>query len=115
MSEKHRKTSWSKTVEKQSGYFIDDETPIYNVTINKLKTIDPDEILLVYFYSVLYHLKDEYKIDLPIDCPYKIIKGKNFEKLLDNGRFKLKKIRHNYFSDTLKKVYNLLICKNWNM
>lgn len=108
LSEKHRKTSWSKTVEKQSGYFIDDETPIYNVTINKLKTIDPDEILLVYFYSVLYHLKDEYKIDLPIDCPYKIIKGKNFEKLLDNGLFKLKKIRHNYFSDTLKKVYNLL-------
>lgn len=107
-SAKHRKPSWNKTIQKSIPYYIDNDTQIYDVALNRIKTINSDETLLVYFYSVLVHLKEEYKLDLSIDCPYTIIRGKQFDKLLENGIYKLKKIKHKYFSDTLKKVYNLL-------
>lgn len=106
-AKKHRKVNWSKTVREQQPIFVE-QIPIYDRLNNKVKTINTDEILMIYFYSVLNYLKDEYKVDLAIDCPYILIKGDKFKDFLENGYHKLKKIRNNYFSDKLREIYALL-------
>ena len=105
---KHKKINWNKTIRKQQPVFID-KTPIYDNLNIKAKRINDDEILMTYFYSVLNHLKDEYKVDAVIDCPYDLIKGERFKIFLETGLFKIKKIRNNYYSDKLKAIYNLLV------
>src|SRR5690606_8674443 len=75
---KHKKVSWNKTIRKQQPIFVGN-TPIYDNLNTKVKKINDDEILMTYFYSVLQHLKDEYKVDVIIDCPYNLIKGERFK------------------------------------
>ncbi|MDF2552856.1 MAG: hypothetical protein K0R77_2131 [Chryseobacterium sp.] len=107
-SDKYKKVSWSKTIKQQQPIFIDN-IPIYNNLNTKAKKVNNDEILMTYFYSVLNHLKHEYKIDITIDSPYTLIKGERFKNLLENGLYKIKKVRDNYYSDKLKAIYNLLV------
>lgn len=108
LSSKNKKVNWNKTVRKQQPIFIGN-TPIYDNLNTKVKKINDDEILMTYFYSVLQHLKDEYKIDILIDCPYNLIKGERFKIFLETGLYKIKKIKNNYYSDKLKVIYNLLV------
>lgn len=107
-SKRDKKTNWNKTIRKQKPIFLENAI-IYEKLHTKAKIIHEDDILMTYFYSVLYYLKDEYNVDITIDCPYNIIKGEYFNKLFNNGLYKLKKIKNNYFSDKLKNIYNLLI------
>lgn len=105
---KHKKVSWNKTIRKQQPIFVGN-TPIYDNLNTKVKKINDDEVLMTYFYSVLQHLKDEYKVDIIIDCPYNLIKGERFKIFLETGLYKIKKIKNNYYSDKLKAIYNLLV------
>lgn len=107
-TKKHKKVNWNKTIRKQQPVFID-SYPIYDNLNTKTKVVNNDEVLMTYFYSLLNYLKDEYKVDIVIDCPYTLIKGERFKDLLDNGLYKIKKIKNNYYSDKLKAIYNLLI------
>lgn len=107
-TKKHKKVNWNKTIRKQQPVFID-SYPIYDNLNTKTKVINNDEVLMTYFYSLLNYLKDEYKVDIVIDCPYTLIKGDRFKDFLDNGLYKIKKIKNNYYSDKLKAIYNLLI------
>jgi hypothetical protein len=107
-TKKHKKVNWNKTIRKQQPVFIDGY-PIYDNLNTKTKVVNNDEVLMTYFYSLLNYLKDEYKVDIVIDCPYTLIKGERFKDLLDNGLYKIKKIKNNYYSDKLKAIYNLLI------
>jgi hypothetical protein len=108
ISETHKKVNWSKTVKKSLPFITADNIPIYSeLHINK-KIIDTEEELLCIFYSVLNNFNDEYKFNIEIDKSYSIIKGKNFNRLKNNGVKILKKIRYKYFSDTLLKIYRLL-------
>lgn len=105
---KHRKVNWSRTIRKQQPVFVG-KTPIYDSLNTKVKKINDDEILMTYFYSVLNYLKDEYRVDVIIDCPYNLIKGEHFKIFLETGFYKIKKIKNNYYSDRLKAIYNLLV------
>lgn len=105
---KHKKVSWNKTIRKQQPIFAGN-TPIYDNLNTKVKKINDDEILMTYFHSVLQDLKDEYKVDVIIDCPYNLIKGERFKIFLETGLYKIKKIKNNYYSDKLKAIYNLLV------
>lgn len=105
---KHKKVNWNKTIRKQQPIFVGN-TPIYDNLNTKVKKINDDEVLMTYFYSVLQHLKDEYKVDVIIDCPYNLIKGERFKIFLETGLYKIKKIKNNYYSDKLKAIYNLLV------
>lgn len=107
-TKKHKKVNWNKTIRKQQPVFID-SYPIYDNLNTKTKVVNNDEVLMTYFYSLLNYLKDEYKVDIVIDCPYTLIKGERFKDFLDNGLYKIKKIKNNYYSDKLKAIYNLLI------
>lgn len=106
-AKKHKKVNWSKTVKQQQPIFVD-QIPIYDRLNNKINEINTDEVLMIYFYSVLNYLKEEYKIDLTFECPYNLIKGDKFKDFLERGSHKLKKIKNNYFSDKLREIYALL-------
>ena len=107
-SQQHKKVSWEKTIKKTLPFIDGNGDPIYVQTINKRKVIDSEEILLSMFYSVLYHVKEEYKFNITIDKIYTIHKGKAFDRLSKKAPKILRKIKYKYFSDTLVKIYKLL-------
>lgn len=106
-SKKHHKVNWNKTISKYKPLIINGD-PLYTDVTKKKRQINQDEELMVYFYSVLNYLKEEYKVDIAFTCPYNLIRGARFKDLLENGIYKLKILRNNYFSDQLKAIYNLL-------
>jgi len=107
-SQQHKKVSWEKTVKKTFPFIDADKKPIYVQAINKKKSIDTEEILLSMFYSVLYHIKEEYKFNIKIDKIYTIHKGKAFTTLSRKAPKILRKIKYKYFSDILVRMHKLL-------
>ena len=108
-SAKHKKINWGKTVRKSNPFVTNEGIPIYLELNIKKKYIDTEEELLCMFYSVLNYLKTEYNFSVQIDESYTIARGSAYEKLAANAPKTLKKIRYKYFSDTLVKMYNLLV------
>ena len=107
-SKQHKRVSWDKTIKKTLPFINENRDPIYLQSINKKKMIDREEILLSMFYSVLYHIKEEYKFNIKIDKIYTIHKGKAFVSLSKKAPKILRKIKYKYFSDTLVRIYKLL-------
>jgi len=107
-SQQHKKVSWEKTIKKTLPFVDAKNNPIYVQAINKKKVIDEEEELLSMFYSLLYHIKEEYKFNITIDEIYTIKKGKAFQRLLKKAPKILKKIKYKYFSDILVRIHRLL-------
>ena len=101
------KVNWSKIIRKTAPFFSFSGHPIYSIFHSKKKIVNSEEKLLVFFFSILNHLNDEHRLYLKLDNSYEIITGKKFELLQRTGLTKLKKIKHKYFNDTLKKMYRL--------
>ena len=102
-----KKTNWEKTIRKSIPLITQDKKPIYNIFRNKKKIVNTEEELLTYFFSILNKLNTDHNLYLKIDKSYSLIKGSKFELLQKNGLSKLRKIKHRYFNDTLKKMYHL--------
>jgi len=107
-SQQHKKVSWEKTIKKTLPFIDVKSNPIYIQAINKKKVIDEEEELLSMFYSLLYHIKEEYKFNITIDEIYTIKKGKAFQRFSNKAPKILRKIRYKYFSDTLVRIHKLL-------
>jgi hypothetical protein len=105
-SNRANKAKWEKTIRKSipifSGY-----SPIYVEIKNKNKAVNDEEELLCYYFSILNHFKKEHDLPITIDKSFKILSGSQFEKLQRTGLSKLRKIKHRYFSDTLKRMFRL--------
>jgi hypothetical protein len=108
LTQRYKKPSWEKTIRKRIPYVDVEKDPFYIEAYNQKKIIDSEEILLSMFYSVLFHLKEKYKFNITIDKIYTIHKGKSFLNMSKKAPKILRKIRHNYFSDILIKIYRLL-------
>ncbi|AFI04910.1 hypothetical protein [Helicobacter cetorum] len=80
---------------------------LYQTCYNKQQVTNHNETLLSIFYSIIYHFNQEHHLGLKINSAYKIIKDKAFEILQQRGLKHLRKIKHNYFCDILKKMYQL--------
>ena len=106
-SQQIRKTNWEKTIRKSIPLITQNKQPIYNVYRNKKKIIDVEEELLTYFFSILNHFNEDHNLHLKIDKSHSLIKGSKFKLLQNSGLSKLRKIKHRYFNDTLKKMYHL--------
>lgn len=102
-----KKPKWDKTINKSLPVLSSNNAPFYIEIRNKKKSLNTEEELLTYFFSILNHFNKEHQLHLKIDSSYSIIKGEKFEKLQKNGLSKLRKIKHRYFSDTLKKMFFL--------
>ena len=107
ISNQAKKPKWEKTIRKSKPILVNAKTPIYTEITNKKKIINTEEELLTYFFSILNHLNTEHRLNIKIDKSFNILKGKAFEQLCLNGNVKLRKIKHRYFNDTLKKMYVL--------
>jgi hypothetical protein len=107
VSNQAKKPKWEKTIRKSLPILANNKTPIYVEITNKKKIINTEEELLTYFFSILNHLNIQHNLNLKIDKSFQFITGKPFENLCNNGSSKLRKIKHRYFNDTLKKMYVL--------
>ena len=106
-SQQVKKTNWEKTIRKSIPLITQDKKPIYNVFNNTRSIVNTEELLLIYFFSILNKLNIEHNLYLKIDKSFPIIKGSKFRLLQNNGLSKLRKIKYRYFNDTLKNMYHL--------
>jgi hypothetical protein len=106
-SSQAKKPKWEKTIAKSLPILTSNNSPIYVSIRNKKKTINTEEELLTYFFSILENFNQDHKLNLRIDKSFKILKGNSFKSLQANGLTKLRKIKYRYFSDTLKRMYAL--------
>ncbi|OXA83963.1 hypothetical protein B0A56_00005, partial [Flavobacterium columnare NBRC 100251 = ATCC 23463] len=106
-SSQAKKPKWEKTIHKYLPFIDSKNKPIYVEIRNKKKVINSEEELLIYFFSILNRFNEDHNLHLKIDKSYTLIKGKKFDLLQESGLSKLRKIKHRYFSDTLKKMYSL--------
>ncbi len=102
-----KKPKWEKTIRKSVPVIDKKNHPIYFQIRNKKSIINIEEDLIVYFFSILNHFKEENNLNISIDKSYSIIKGEEFKKLQAYGLSKLRKIKYKYFSDTTKRMYKL--------
>ena len=107
-SQGHNKINWQKTISRITPT-LQDDYPVYAQFLNKSKTMNFDEELLVLFYSVLDYLHDEYN--------FKIIRNVNYQtdprevqRLIGSGKGTrlLRSIRRKYFKDELVELWQLL-------
>lgn len=105
-SNQAKKPKWEKTVRKTLPLHINNQL-IYPTHVNTKKTIDREEELLTYFFSILNHFDKGHNLHLNIDKSYNLISGQKFKLLQTNGMSQLKKIKYRYFNDTLKRMYHL--------
>ena len=104
----HHRINWQKTISKRMP-FIQDDAPIYMNPISHTKVINPDEELIVLFFSVIDYLYVKFHFRVIRNVNYATF-PKEVEKLIQSGKGTrlLKKIRRKYYKDDLVKLWNLL-------
>ena len=107
ISNQARKPKWEKTIRKSLPITNFKKQPIYTEIRNRKKVIDTDEDLITMFISIIHSFDKEVGLDFKLDSIYNIAKGAAFNKLCNTGLIKLRKIKHKYFSDVMKGMYNL--------
>ncbi len=107
ISNQVKKTKWEKTIRTTLPIFNSNSAPVYTKLRNKKKIVDNEEELICYFFSILNHFNEEHHLNLTIDRGYSLIRGASFDKLKKTGLSKLRTIKHRYFSDALKRMYQL--------
>lgn len=105
----NNKVHWNKTISKVQPVFKD-KKPFYLEFKNKSKVINFDEELVALFYSVLNYISQTYHFKTQIVNGYAILKSSKIKTMIESGKGTrlLKKIRHNYFTDELVELWNLL-------
>lgn len=104
-----RKVNWQKTVSSKTP-FLQHDTPIYMNVVNKSKSINYDEELIVLFLSTLNYLHGTYYFEKFDSTGYELLSKNDIQRLIDTGKGlrKLRSIRHKYFSDELVQLWNLM-------
>lgn len=99
---------WTKTISKSQA-IMQDDVPFYLNPVNKKKEVNFDEELLIIYYSILNHIKEQYGFPLSINVNYPVISGSLFKSYCENGKGKrrLKAIKYKYFSDKSLRLWNL--------
>lgn len=104
----NNRVHWGKTISHVTPFMQEDE-PVYLKFMNKNKTMNVDEELIVLFYSVLDYLREKYN--------FKIVKNLNYEtdiryveRLIKTGRGTrvMRAMRKKYFTDELVALWKLL-------
>lgn len=104
----NNKTNWQKTIS-QKQPFIQDGIPIYMELVNKKKVFDLDDRLLVLYFSAMNYIQTISEWEMPKSEFYTPIPVNEFRRLLGHkGLMELKKIKHKYFSDKFRKLYNIM-------
>ncbi len=101
------KINWRRTIAGNKA-IVQDGTPIYLDVVNKKRTVNFDEELLVIFYSILNYIGDHYGFAKNINANFTLITGKRFEMYLKGyGKTRLRQIKYKYFSDKSLELWEL--------
>lgn len=104
------KINWTKTIATKTA-FINENVPLYLEIVNKKKTINFDEELLVIFYSILRYVREKYGFPTEQIVNYKLIIGQQFDSYLSGlGKSRLLQIKYKYYSDKALQLWNLCYC-----
>ncbi len=109
----YNKINWTRTISKsqavvQCGTHDGRQDVSYLNPINKKRTINFDEELLVIFFSILHHLHQQYGFPVSINVNFQLITGKQFDRYLQGvGIRKLRQIKYKYYSDKALLLWEL--------
>lgn len=103
----YNKINWNKTINR-NRVIVQDKTPFYYQVVNKKRVNNPDEELLIIYYSILNHIHEEYGFPIQITLGFDLIKGPSFVQYLNGmGIAHLRQIRYKYFSDVSLFLWDL--------
>ena len=103
------KIQWQKTIISTNPIFLKGQ-PFYTEPVNRKKTVNFDEELLIIFFSILNYIKEEHGFSFYMNINYQLIShdkikrsyiGKNY------GCRRLKQIKYKYFSDKALRIWDL--------
>lgn len=101
------KINWNKTIARTSAV-VQDGSSTYLNPVNKKRSINFDEELIIIFFSILHYIQETYGFKVNINFSFKLITGNAFKRYLDGyGRTRLRQIKYKYFSDTALKLWDL--------
>ena len=105
------KINWARTIAKSTAIIRpcgDRQNVLYMNPVNKKRSINFDEELLIIYFSILQHLHDCYGFPVSINVNFPLIRGKQFQRYLEKyGVRRLQQIKYKYFSDKTLQLWNL--------
>lgn len=103
----YNKINWKRTIGTTTA-IVQDGNAVYLYPMNKKRTINFDEELLVIFFSILNYIGDTYGFEKNINCNFELIRGKQFEKYRKGyGKVRLQQIKYKHFSDKALQLWKL--------
>ena len=105
----YNKINWNKTIS-SSQAFIQGGRPVYLEPVNRKKTVNFDEELLIIYLSILNYIHEMYGFSCEINVHYPLISPKKLEQsyIKNNmGCRRLKQIKYKYYSDKALKIWHL--------
>ena len=107
----YNKINWTRTISKspaivqQANGSLLQEVSYLN-PVNKKRTINFDEELLVIYFSILQHIHDTYGFPVKLNVNFDLLGEKQFKRYLGGyGKRRLKQIKYKYFSDKTKELW----------
>ena len=101
------KINWTRTIAKTRAV-VEGGAPVYLNPVNKRRTVNFDEELLVIFYSILNRIHEQFGFPAPLDLGYELITGRAFDRYLRGyGKRRLAAIKYKYFSDKALQLWEL--------
>lgn len=105
----YNKINWSRTIT-SSQATVQDGTPVYIKPVNRKKTVNFDEELLVIYFSILDYIRKTHGFSFEINIRYPLIGCDKLKKsYIDRnlGCRRLKQIKYKYFSDKALRIWDL--------
>lgn len=105
----HNNIQWTKTISKTMA-IVQKGAPVYLNPVNRKKTVNFDEELLIIFYSILNYVSEEHGFRYIKNLNYEVIKPnviKNRYIKAGYGKRRLKEIKYKYFSDKALRIWDL--------
>ena len=109
----YNKINWTRTISKspaivQQTVGSHRQDISYLSPVNKKRTVNFDEELLVIYFSILQYMHTEYGFPVKMNVNFELIGEKHFKRYINGyGKRRLKQIRYKYFSDKAKELWDL--------
>lgn len=109
----YNKINWTRTISKSPAIVQQANGSLFQEVsylkpVNKKRTINFDEELLVIYFSILQHLHDTYGFPVKLNVNFDLLGEKQFKRYLGGyGKRRLKQIKYKYFSDKAKELWEL--------
>ena len=103
------KINWARTI-RTCLPILTDSGIFYPEPVNRKKSVNYDEILLILFFNTLKYISSQYGFRITIDQPYSLYPDNVFKRMINKKMVSkhLSRIKNHYFKDDLVRLWNLL-------